>query len=412
MAARPLPDKLRDRLSMRERLAPITVEMPGLRQHILKAMLGALGATALAAVAAVAFSNSAMWRIAGTTMAGTFVTLVMLRFTAMTDQPRTRWAGLAGTIGTLSVFLLVMGLIWEVHDWLPGRWDESELLGTAGIMVLVTGFAMVFLKLIHAADTRVAGRTGLVLTAGCLVLSLVAIWMPWRAASPSSSYYRVLEQLWGTVISIGVIGLLAVAALVGVGKDRRHWRWVGVASCLGGLWAALGAVWERGTEHENLLALFLAVAFWVALAIPLLHIELKREHRWLRLATLVAGGLAASLWTLLVWGLDEDFGVRAAAACSILTACGIMSLGVLARLGRRLDTQDLPRELRTITLFCPRCNRKQTLPLGASACGACGIKLEIRAEQPSCRECGYLLYGGADRCPECGTAVVPQAEAA
>ena len=90
-----------------------------------------------------------------------------------------------------------------------------------------------------------------------------------------------------------------------------------------------------------------------------------------------------------------------------------MALGVLARLNRKVDTLDLPAELRNITLYCPLCNKKQTLPLGASACGACGIKLDIKAEQPACRECGYLLYGEtADRCPECGTAVVQHAAAA
>ena len=130
------------------------------------------------------------------------------------------------------------------------------------------------------------------------------------------------------------------------------------------------------------------------------------KNNKLRLATLISGGLAATLWMALVWGLDEDLGVRTAAACSILTACGIMALGLLSRFNRKLDAQALPTEFRNITLFCPRCSKKQTLPLGASACGACGIKLEIKAEQPSCRECGYLLYGEATRCPECGTPVV------
>jgi len=378
--------------------------MPGWRQHILKAMLGALALTALSAVAAIAFSNSAMWRIAGTTMTGAVVTLIMLRLTAMVDQTRTRWAGLVGTFGVLWVFLLVVGLIWEAHRWLPGGWDESELLGTAGILVPVTGFAMAFLKMLHTANTRVAGWTGLAMTATCLVLSLVAIWLPRGGA------FDTIERFWGTAATVGGIGLLAVAALVGCGEDRRHWRWAGVASCVAAAWVALTFVWRGDIHHENLLALFIAVAFWVALAIPLRRIELKREHRWLRHTTLAAGGLAVSLWTMLVWGLDEDLGARAAAACSILAACGAMGLSLLARFNRKVDTRLLPGELRNITLFCPRCNKKQTVPLGASACSACGIKLEIKAEQPSCRECGYLLYGKtADRCPECGTSVVQRA---
>jgi hypothetical protein len=377
------------------------------RQLILRAMLGALALTAVSAVAAVAFSNSAMWRIAGTTMTGAIVTLIMLRLTTMVDQTRTRWAGLVGTFGVLSVFLLAVGLIWEAYRWLPGGWSESELLGTAAILVPVTGFAMAFLKMIHSANMRVAGWTGLALTALCLVLALFAIWLPWGAR------YDTIERLWGTAATVSGMGLLAVAALVGFGEDRRHWRWAGVLSGVAACWIAIASVWAGEFRHENLLAACIAVAFWVALAIPLRRIDLKREHRWLGHATLAAGGLAAALWTMLVWGFDEDLGARAAAACSILTACGVMALGLLARLNRKVDTRDLPSDLRNITLFCPRCNKKQTLLLGNSACGACGIKLEIKAEQPSCRECGYLLYGQtAERCPECGTSVVQQAAAA
>jgi len=387
--------------------------MPGLRQHILKVMLGALAVTAVAAVVAMAFSNGAMWRIAGTTMTGAVVTLIMLRLTAMVDEPRTRWVGLTGTVGLLSVFLVVIGLIWEAYRWLPGRWDETEMLGTAGILVPVTGCAMGFLKLLPRAATRVAGWAGLVLTATVFLLSLVAIWLPLSTAFGSWwSYSETVSQLWGTVVSVGGIGLLTVAALVGFGDDRRYWRWAGVATSVAAICIAVTSVWYGRVLLDDHLALLIAVAFWIALAITLLRIELKREHRWLRHATLLAGGLAASLWTMLVWGLDEDFGVRAAGACSILTVCGVMALGVLARLNRKVDTLDLPAELRNITLYCPRCNRKQTLPLGASACGACGIKLDIKAEQPSCRECGYLLYGGtAERCPECGTSVVQHASA-
>lgn len=377
--------------------------MPDLRRHILRAMLGALALTAVAAMWAIAFSNDAMWRVTGTAFAGAIATLLMLKLASMVDEPRTRWAGLVGTVCVLFELLLVVLLIWDVHRWLPG--DESELFGTMFFAAVATAFAMAFLKMLHAALTRVAGRCGLAITAASFVVVMVAVWLPQTGMS-RGAFYQAAERLWGTGASLAGLGLLAVAALVGVGTgDRRHWRWVGVASSAVATCLVTVEIWSPRFDNEKTLAALVAVAVWVAVAVPLAQLDLRRELRWLRAATLAACGISVFLWTSLVWGVRAESAARAAAAFSVLTACGVMALVILGRLNRRIEVQELPRELRAVKLFCPRCDRKQTVPLGSAACVACGLRIEVKAAQPSCSQCGYLLYGGetTGRCPECGT---------
>ncbi len=379
------------------------------RNYILKALLGALAVTAVAGVIGVVSSEETMWRIGGTSFTAAVASVLLLWVSKFLDQPSTRAAGLAGAAGVTLEFFLFTMLIWEMHRIFPG--DEGQLLATAAVFAVATVATMAFLRMLPAPATRVAGMVGLASTAAAGGAALLASW--WPRGAWNGLYWRAVESLWGTSLAADCLGVLAVAALVGLGTDRRHWRWIGIGAAAIAFVIAEYGIWTHTSSDGKALAPPSAVAAWVALAIPLLRVELAAQRRWLRAATLVAGAAAACLWVLAVLDFDSDVVWRSGAASTILTGCGTLAIVVIARLGKRVDTADLPRELRSVTLFCPRCSRKQTQPLGAAACAACGLKIEVKAEQPACSQCGYLLYGtDAARCPECGTPVVRPAQAA
>jgi hypothetical protein len=104
-----------------------------LQKLILRILLGSLALAAAAGVLAVLFANDVVLRVMGTGFVTAGAALVMLPLSKWVDRKEKRPAGLFGLAAVVIEFILVLMLIWEVHDVLPGQRDwEDALSGDRG----------------------------------------------------------------------------------------------------------------------------------------------------------------------------------------------------------------------------------------------------------------------------------------
>ena len=380
------------------------------RKLLLRVMLVSLGVAAVVgALAMLLFDHGIVWRIVGTTVTTAVAAGLMMAMSALADREKCHTAGVVGMGMVVGEFLLFLALTW-CGDAIGWQYQE-RLISTVAWLACTTVPAMFFLRLAASASTRLAGFVGVGAFAVTFLLGIVTTWF--------HRGWSQFEDLFTTSMIVANFGALAAVALIGAGTDRRYWRYLGVVAAAVAAVIATVAVWLDLKGGSGLFAIVATVAVFVPLANVLLLVPVKAGQAWLVRATIVAAAVTAIFTDLAIVFDDvhaiEELAARVAGAAGILAACGGLSLGVLARLNRKMGHTPVLSEIRRITLFCPGCDTKQTLPVGDASCVRCGLVIRTRVEEPRCTQCDYLLYMlASDNCPECGTPIrrVPHPAAA
>ena len=109
----------------------------------------------------------------------------------------------------------------------------------------------------------------------------------------------------------------------------------------------------------------------------------------------------------------DDILIRLASAAGFIASCGSLALLVLARINKRMpDEAPALHKIAEITLICPGCSKKHTLPVGSATCPTCRLELNVQVVEPRCPQCDYSLFMlTSNRCPECGWAITTPAMA-
>ncbi len=370
-------------------------------------MLVALGFAAVTgAVGIMTAAGSGLWRLAGTSFLTAIAVALILPASHAMDAPAKRDGGLAAIVWVVVEFIIALLLIWSV-DLLPERFaGHMAQLFFYWLLCGIPAVALFFS--IHLKQFRIAALTGIALAGLIFVVLCVGTLL---IDAPE----RRVEKVIVTALAMGGFGATIVMNLVHAGQsDRRYFRWAGVGAGVVGLLIALASIW-RAVEVDMDGVMRVAMALGSAAAITglltlLLQVPLAGAQAIVLWGTMAAATLCAVCFNLLL-GEQRDQGEtlgRLMGASGVAAACGVLAIAVLGRLNRRGEYQpaDASAPLLEMIGHCPRCQAQQHFKVNGTTCAACGLRVDIRIEEPCCVKCGYLLHMlKSPNCPECGTPV-------
>ncbi len=361
----------------------------------LKLMLWLLAASAAAGVLTMFLSGRVMGRVAGTAFVGALATALAMAVSRMLDHEKKRLGGLVG-LGTIVVSLvLALASIW-VELGFSGNLDWQ--LALSAFLVCIAGLlASYLLPRTGAPAFWLAAWVALVTDAVALAFLLATVWV--TEEEPAATAAFVLAS-----------GLTAAVALVGVGVERRPWRWVGLLAA--GMALALGIIgtWFISSNNGSPYIISMVIAVVIAHANIVMRVPVGESAVWARpvaIGSTGAAGMCLCALSLIAGGRDldgPDALTRLAGAMGIVSACSTVAIVVLYRLHRRPPgTSAEVSAISSVQETCPHCGRKHAASIGETACATCGLLISVRVREPRCAACDYPLLGlRGDVCPECG----------
>lgn len=262
---------------------------------------------------------------------------------------------------------------------------------------------------LRTATQRLLLLTFLLCIGAC---ALVGIW-----AVLFSNWNDFIVRVLATTGAVGVASLGALGAAIPWHLKRWHPIGpLGVFTMALALASLLVFIWIDTNRFEDYLCIRLVVVAWtLALstcgAAVLSLARLRRGFEWVRKLTVLSAFLLTALVAvvlLLEVRSSDDLLPRIMATLGIVVTCGCIAVPVLHRISAIPAQERVQTSASQIALTCPRCARAQTLPVGRSKCGQCGLKFVLQIEEERCPKCGYSLYNlQSAHCPECGAAVLP-----
>jgi hypothetical protein len=354
------------------------------RKVLLRVVFWALGLVACFGAAGVIFAgHETLWRIVGTCAATALGSFLMLAASRPLDQETTWLPGVMAVSLIVTEYLATLGLIWHLF-----RRAEEPAAQTMFFLAATAVAAIGFTAIIKQAHGALSARIGLFTSAAVFVLLMVGTWGGWLGA--------VREERWHSLgLSLAVFAVLAVVCLIGSGTDRRHWRWLGVAAAGAAFAISAYAIIRDIHETSAFFVCVVSVAAVVAHANAMAWCPLKPAQWWLLWGTIGAGIATGGFvdWARITSPWQEEMLGRLAGATAIIAGCGTLALLILARINQRtVPVTATLTDLREITLTCPRCRARQTIAIGSGKCGACGLVIQVRVQEPEPEEQKIEVY--------------------
>jgi hypothetical protein len=378
----------------------------GMRPLLLRVMLGSLATAAAVGVLAVLFAtDDVLVRVAFTAGATGIAAALMLAISQLLDRKAWQHAGLLGLGLLLVEYLMTLACIWGIDLLLSD--DISWRIAVTTWWVFFCGApAVVCVGVARKPLLRVAAMAGMGVAGLAFVCFMVGTWWP----DPGGRSWRLYDQWLVMGWLLSGYGPGAVVCLVGVRRSPASWwRWVGVVSAVTGFITVSVWTWNpEWDELETLTVWTISLLGFITYTNLAVLCRLSPGQNWLRIGAIGAAALTAGCINALQFTVphEPEFLIRLTIGASIVASCGLLATIILARVNRPLDLAPGVPLPDLITLICPRCQKKQTAPVGEACCSRCRLRIKTSLDESRCPTCSYIIYGyDSPNCPECGTSV-------